>query len=199
MSQVINWIRSGNNALNAQTIIYTLADGDSELGKSLLAAWSSKWSGSKMPDDQFDYIYNNFSFEEQYDKLINLGSIYDHDMKPLEDETNSRLYQYFTTMIETATLKIINPKTFAVKVATEMAKEYGKQLDEIVLLRVTPYFHDNWKKNYGSEAGSFLENKELIIFLDQSGDLRGGYYIDSVDRNLITPEDFISNFLHYGD
>ena len=110
MSQIINWIRSGNNALNAQTINYTLADGDSELGKSLLAAWSSKWSGSKMPDDQFDYIYNNFSFEEQYDKLINLGSIYDHDMKPLEDETNSRLYQYFTTMIETATLKIINPK-----------------------------------------------------------------------------------------
>ena len=190
MSQIINWIRSAGN--NAQTIVYTLADGDSELGKSLLAAWSSKWSGSQMPDDQFDYIYHNFSFEQQYDKLINLASIYGYDMKPLEDEINSRLYQYFTTMKETATLEISDPKTFAVRVATEVAEEYGKQLDEIVLLRVRPYFHVN-------EAGSFLENKELIIFLDQSGDLRGGYYIDSVELNLITPEDFISNFIHYGD
>lgn len=193
MSQIINWIRSGgNNSSTAQTIVYTLADGDSELGESLLAAWSSKWSGSKRPEDQFDYIYNNFSFEEQYDKLTNLASIYGYDMKPLEDEINSRLYQYFTTTKETATLEIIDPKTFAVRVATEVAKEYGKMLDEIVLLRVRPYFHVN-------EAGSFLENKELIIFVDQSGDLRGGYYIDSVKPDLTTPEDFISNFVHNGD
>ena len=191
MSQIINWLRS-SNASNAQTIVYTLADGDSELGESLLAAWSSKWSGPQKPEDQFNYIYNNFSFAEQYDKLTNLASIYGYDMKPLEDEINPRLYQYFTTMRETATLKIIDPKTFAVRVATEVAKEYGKQLDEIVLLRVIPYFHVN-------EVGSFLETKELIIFLDQSGDLRGGYYIDSVEPDLITPEDFISNFVHDGD
>jgi len=186
MSQIINWIRSGGNA---QTLVYTLADGDTELGESLLAAWSSKWSGSLgFSGDQFDYIHNNFSFEEQYDMKFNLGSIYGYDMKPLEDEINSRLYQYFTTMIETATLEIIDPKTFALRVATEMAKEYGKHADEIVLLRVTPYFREN-------EAGSFLENKELIIFLDQSGDLRGGYYIDSFKPDLTTPEDFISNFV----
>ena len=189
MSQIINWIRSGgNNSSTAQTLVYTVADGDAQLGESLLAAWSSKWSGSKMPDDQFDYIYNNFSFAEQYDKGFSLSSIYGYDMKPLEDEINSRLYQYFTTMIETATLEIIDPKTFAVRVATEMAKVYGKQLDEIVLLRVTPYFHPD-------EAGGFLENKELIIFLDQTGDLRGGYYIDSFKPDLTTPEDFISNFV----
>ena len=188
MSQIINWIRKGN-ASTAQTIVYTLADGDSELGESLLAAWSSKWSGPQVPDDQFDYIYNNFSLAEQYDKGFSLSSVYGYDMKPLEDEINSRLYQYFTTMIETATLEIDDPKNFAVMVATEMAKEYGKQLDEIILLRVTPYFHVN-------EAGSFLENKELIIFLDQSGDLRGGYYIDSFKPDLTTPEDFISNFVN---
>jgi hypothetical protein len=159
------------------------------LGESLLNAWFNAQFNMDTPDDGFEHIDNNLSYGEQYDTLIDLENLFPVDMKPLENKTLDIIFQFFSIQKETVTLPISDPRAFAIKMATEVARVYSQHNDRIILLRVKPYFDPNLPR------AEFLRSKELIFFIDDSGDLRGGYYLEPVpDLDLTSVDDFISNF-----
>jgi len=183
VSQVINWLRSSE----LQNIVYTVSDGMPDLGKALVDTWYTDHGESLG-------FYNSFrvrtprKFPDIFKKMSDLGHgrQYDLELIPIDSQGPKvnyvpRILTYFTT-VDVENIEIVDPRSFAIQIAQKMETEYE---EPIVIVR--------FQVKIAANGTKVLNDRDLIVFVDTTGDLRGGYYLHKADA-LTTSEDIISKF-----
>jgi|SaaInlV_165m_DNA_1040744.scaffolds.fasta_scaffold86249_1 hypothetical protein len=177
MSQIINWFRSSE----LQNIVYTVSDGMSALGKALVDTWYGNHGES------LGFYISPRKFEGIFQKMSDLGHgrQYDLELIPIKSQANyvPRIIAYFTT-VNVENIEMVDSRSFAIQIAQKMETEYDRP---IVIVR--------FQVKTAIGATKVLNDRDLIVFVDPSGDLRGGYYLHKADA-LTTSEDIISKFVN---